>query len=555
MHPTGLHPTGPTGAHQTGHFLTGPHQTRTPHRSNDGQQHGPYPYMPPPMPRRLPNLGPPHPLPPPPPHQPPSTQSSSSNNSESAWERGLRHAKEMIKKASQRKEEEVDFDDKRFNVGALDEGTSHSRDSHRSHDSPEPTRYDEPRTMPSRRVSGSRSPPPERVPPPYRDRERERMREREQRERRQTRDDYYDSEYERRRRLAFEAAPWNDDQSSPPPPPRNRPPPNRQPQRSRENAEMYRDPWRRSKSPPPKWSGPNRRMASSTTSKKSHSMSSISATDSGSDLSGSDSFSGSDSLSGSEASFSQASNTSDNAARKIGRKSGLTRKNRPPAIDHGRSASRSVSHSEGERNSAHSPKRGSSNRNRGPPPLNRPNRSSIKEDVNIPSEQRRKDKKLISPPSTVPKRRDSWSDTSSGSSQSESSQFSGSESETGSDGAFSHGEGEIINRNRQPKSSSFQRNKGLVKHSARSPPPPPPSAEGSRKNMRSRSNHSPTSQPSAKKLRSSSSTSKVYLGNRDNFSPEKGSPSCYDKSINSPPSPETSQKKLIKMTFKKKVSS
>lgn len=543
LHPTGLHPTGPTGAHQTGHYSTGPHQARTSHRSsNDGQQHGPYPYMPPPMARRPPShLGPPHPLPPPPPHQPPSSQSSSSNNSESAWERGLRHAKEMIKKASQRKEEEVDFDDKRFNLGIDDEGTSHSRDSHRSHDSPEPTRYD----GPSRRISGSRS-PVDRIPP-YRDRERER-RERDQRDRRPNRDDYYDSEYERRRRLAFESAPWNDDQS--PPPPRNRPPANRPPQRSREGAEMYRDPWRRSKSPPPKWSAPTRRLASSTTSKKSHSMSSISATDSGSDLSGSDSFSGSDSLSDSEGSFSHASDVSGNAPRQLDRKSAQSRKNRPPAVDHGRSASSSVSHSGSDRNSANSPKRGAAIRNRVPPPSNKPNRSSLEDDA-VPSGQKRKDKKLAPPPATVSKRRDSWSDSSSESSQSDSSQFSGSDSESGSDDAFSQGESDEVIRNRHPKSGNNQRTKPQSKPNIRSPP----STEGSRKNVRARGNHSPQAEPSAKKLKSSSSSSKVYLGNRDDdHSPGKGSPSSYDKSISSPSS-ETPQKKLIKMTFKKKVSS
>ncbi|XP_077451742.1 zinc finger CCCH domain-containing protein 18 [Stigmatopora argus] len=45
--------------------------------------------------------------PPPPPVESPS---------ESAWERGLRHAKEMLKKATIRKEQEPDFEEKRFNV-------------------------------------------------------------------------------------------------------------------------------------------------------------------------------------------------------------------------------------------------------------------------------------------------------------------------------------------------------------------------------------------------------------------------------------------------------
>ncbi|XP_051239108.1 zinc finger CCCH domain-containing protein 18 isoform X4 [Dicentrarchus labrax] len=45
--------------------------------------------------------------PPPPPVEPPV---------ESAWERGLRHAKEVLKKATIRKEQEPDFEEKRFNV-------------------------------------------------------------------------------------------------------------------------------------------------------------------------------------------------------------------------------------------------------------------------------------------------------------------------------------------------------------------------------------------------------------------------------------------------------
>lgn len=47
------------------------------------------------------------PPPPPPPAEPPV---------ESAWERGLRHAKEVLKKATIRKEQEPDFEEKRFNV-------------------------------------------------------------------------------------------------------------------------------------------------------------------------------------------------------------------------------------------------------------------------------------------------------------------------------------------------------------------------------------------------------------------------------------------------------
>ncbi len=209
--------------------------------------------------KRLPPLPPMPPMPPMPPHLPPHPpnrnrphrdfyenpsihgphpQQNQSAGSESAWERGLKQAKEMIVRASRRKEEEIDFEDKRFNLGVEDDTSRHSRTSHNSRDtsnSPLDNRYD-------------------------------------------------DDEYERRRRLAFESAPWNNDE----------------PIRS---AETYRDPWRRSKSPP---SGPKFRRpipGSRSGSKRSHSMSSISA--SGSDSS---EFSGSE---GSSFSESSASNLSE----------------------------------------------------------------------------------------------------------------------------------------------------------------------------------------------------------------------------------------------------
>lgn len=49
------------------------------------------------------------PTPPPPPREEPPPP-------ESAWERGLRHAKEIIKKAIKRKETEPDFEEKRMNL-------------------------------------------------------------------------------------------------------------------------------------------------------------------------------------------------------------------------------------------------------------------------------------------------------------------------------------------------------------------------------------------------------------------------------------------------------
>lgn len=38
------------------------------------------------------------------------------SSSESAWERGLRTAKEMMKKANKRKEQDMDFEDKKMNL-------------------------------------------------------------------------------------------------------------------------------------------------------------------------------------------------------------------------------------------------------------------------------------------------------------------------------------------------------------------------------------------------------------------------------------------------------
>ena len=181
------------------------------------------------------------PPPPPPPQRRPRTEFFEQNN-ESAWERGLKQAKEMIVRASRRKEEEVDFEDKRFNLSVNDDNDGE-------------------------------------------------------------RDVAYDEAYERRRRLAFESAPWNNEE----------PPPGA---RIRQTAETYRDPWRRSKSPPNTQKG--RRAppvaGSRSGSKRSHSMSSISA--SGSDSS---EFSGSE---GSE-SFS-----SESGSQHSGRSGGGRRLNR-----------------------------------------------------------------------------------------------------------------------------------------------------------------------------------------------------------------------------------
>lgn len=43
------------------------------------------------------------------------------NVNESAWERGLRTAKEMMRKASKRKEQDIDFEDKKMNLSLSQE--------------------------------------------------------------------------------------------------------------------------------------------------------------------------------------------------------------------------------------------------------------------------------------------------------------------------------------------------------------------------------------------------------------------------------------------------
>lgn len=57
-----------------------------------------------------------------PPHHPgfgaPSRPPVAENASESAWERGLRTAKEMMRKAIKRKEQDMDFEDKKMNLSA-----------------------------------------------------------------------------------------------------------------------------------------------------------------------------------------------------------------------------------------------------------------------------------------------------------------------------------------------------------------------------------------------------------------------------------------------------
>lgn len=57
-----------------------------------------------------------------PPHvRPPPGVPTTEPNSESAWERGLRTAKEMMRRANKRKEQDVDFDEKKMNLSLAQE--------------------------------------------------------------------------------------------------------------------------------------------------------------------------------------------------------------------------------------------------------------------------------------------------------------------------------------------------------------------------------------------------------------------------------------------------
>lgn len=57
-----------------------------------------------------------------PPHvRPPVAATTTDSGNESAWERGLRTAKEMMRKASKRKEQDIDFEDKKMNLSLTQE--------------------------------------------------------------------------------------------------------------------------------------------------------------------------------------------------------------------------------------------------------------------------------------------------------------------------------------------------------------------------------------------------------------------------------------------------
>ncbi|KAI7698016.1 hypothetical protein SSS_06197 [Sarcoptes scabiei] len=132
------------------------------------------------------------------------SSSNQSHSSESAWERGLKQARELISRASKRKELEEDAENKRLN--------------------PVPTKID-------------RSPDSK------------------DKRRRLSQISSSEDEMERRHRLAYDAAPWNNQSSyhgyrqHTSPPQQSFFGSRRVSARVDPSAETYRDPWRRSKSP------------------------------------------------------------------------------------------------------------------------------------------------------------------------------------------------------------------------------------------------------------------------------------------------------------------
>ncbi|RWS25545.1 hypothetical protein B4U80_05925 [Leptotrombidium deliense] len=422
---------------------------------------------PPPLPphMQVPRLPPPH-VPPPIPPLPPATQE------ESPWERGLRHAKAAIVRASRRKEEDTDFDDKRFNLGVEDD-----QQSHHSRESLSPS---------SRARSMS----------PYH---------------RERRDDYWSIEYERRRRLAYESAPWNEEPASP----RNIP-------RNRESAEQYRDPWRRSKSPVNRRT-PNQRRGGSNSGRRSNSMSSISGSDSASDLSGS-TFSGS-SFSGSESAFSDGSD--------IEKSPPATHKDTLAVKPTAKLSPVSAPVNQKPKNPVVSQRKGVTKPVVAKEKVQQPSIPAKSQPRTAAEEDSGAVKKKLPTERT---RRDSWSDSESGSeSPSGSSFYSGSES--GSDISDSESEKKVLKRSAPPSKPVVTKNKDS---GVRDTGPPAKKAKPTTALKQNKSDKS----SNVKNVRQLSSES----------SPLPVSPTYSSMKSVSPPNSatESSQKKPIKMTFMKK---
>ncbi|XP_059527872.1 zinc finger CCCH domain-containing protein 18-like [Myotis daubentonii] len=280
-------------------------------------------------------------LPPPPPEP----------HTESAWERGLRRAKEVLKKATIRKEQEPDFEEKRFTVtigederefdkeNAVfrdwnDRITRDARDTTLEpyadpyHDY-ERDRFRRGGQYENFRVQYTATEPRQNY------RERERKRERENRQRERARDK---ERWRRREEWERERAKWDEKDRqhrdrekerakeeekpkprSPQPPSRRAEPPKKEavsagPQVKR--AEEWKDPWRRSKSPKKKLgalvspSRARRRRKPSASSSSASRSSSSSGSGSSRSPSGSSSYSSCSSRSSGHSSFSGSRSTS-----------------------------------------------------------------------------------------------------------------------------------------------------------------------------------------------------------------------------------------------------
>lgn len=212
---------------------------------------------------------------PPPPPMPPKV--------ETAWERGLRHAKEQLKKANMRKEQETDFEQKRLNLSVEEEfEINKENDRYKNlHKDPYYDQYDDEYydKLPSKRspspigwqrgqyenfeVRWTRE--PEWAPPPVHHYQRER----EHPPQKFMRDPFperHPPERFERKPASHRHKPWVEE----PAPPRE----TRDAPVHRHTADVWHDPWRRSKSPKKKARGSRSRSRGRRRSRRSYSYSS-----------------------------------------------------------------------------------------------------------------------------------------------------------------------------------------------------------------------------------------------------------------------------------------
>lgn len=212
---------------------------------------------------------------PPPPPMPPKV--------ETAWERGLRHAKEQLKKANMRKEQETDFEQKRLNLSVEEEfEINKENDRYKNlHKDPYYDQYDDEYydKLPSKRspspigwqggqyenfeVRWTRE--PEWAPPPVHHYQREREHP-SHKFMREPFPERHPAERFERKPASHRQKPWVEE----PPPPRE----TRDAPVHRHTADVWHDPWRRSKSPKKKARGSRSRSRGRRRSRRSYSYSS-----------------------------------------------------------------------------------------------------------------------------------------------------------------------------------------------------------------------------------------------------------------------------------------